>query len=213
MNTEFVSADGLLLKSTVPVWRMDEPPRVTVLSWKDFFGNANSVEVEIGCGKGKFLTACAAQRPDRNFIGLDIAGKWMKVGALRSVKRKLGNLRFVKENIHVFILRIPPASVSIFHIYFPDPWPKRRHRRRRVISVEFLQLLLARLAPEGLIEIATDDPDYFSVIKAAAWNLRPDGAGIDESISRRLLRPDNKTNYELKFEAMNKPLYYIEIAK
>src|SRR3989338_8150577 len=209
MNAEFVSVDGLLLKSTVPIWRMDVPPEVAALSWKDFFGNTNPIEVEIGCGKGKFLTACAAQRPDRNFIGIDIAGKWMKVGALRSVKRKLENLRFVKENIHVFILRIPPASVSIFHIYFPDPWPKRRHRRRRVISAEFLQLLLARLTPEGLIEIATDDPHYFSAIKEAAWNLRPSGSGISESISLRLLRPDCKTNYELKFEAMNKPLYYL----
>ena len=209
-------------------------PESERFSFAHVFKSDRPVEMEIGCGKGKFLIARAERYPEINFLGLDRINKWMNIGRGRAQKRKFENLHFLKAECREFLRRFAPASVSartgscgpdsrsgrspsrlvsVFHIYFPDPWPKRRHRNRRLVTAEFLKLLYERLAPFGLIEMATDDADYFLAMKRAMRESGFAWRSMRESVNERLIDPDLKTNYELKYTVAGKPLYYLELQK
>ena len=183
----------------------------TPISFNELFGNDHPVEVEIGCGKGKFLLQRAEVSPEINFIGVDWARKWLGVGELKGKKSNLPNLLFFREHALEWISRLPENSISVFHIYFPDPWPKRRHHRRRLISEAFLILLHTKLRSDGCIEIATDDRNYDQHIQrvihsqAEKWNLREG--------RERLAYPMFKTHYEIKYEAEGRLLHYRELEK
>jgi tRNA (guanine-N7-)-methyltransferase len=170
--------------------------------------------MEIGCGKGKFLVARALENPGTNFLGIDRVSKFMNLGKTRAEKRKLPNIRFIRAEAKAFLTdAVAPASVSIFHIYFSDPWPKRRHQPRRVITADFLRLLHSRLAPGGLLEIATDDQDYFSAIKKTIASTTELWENVRETINERILDSMNKTSYEIKWAAEGRALFYAELKK
>lgn len=185
------------------------PPELAKpFTWKDLFGNDEPVEVEIGCGKGRFLMARALENPGVNFLGIDRVIKWLK----RRIRQtgKVSNLKFFKAEGFELMKNIQPESVRAFHIYFPDPWPKRRHRGRRLVDEKYLLSLYERLVPGGSIYMATDFQDYFEQMKKSA-NLLTVPCAIRES-NERMIGPE-KTNYELKFAAQGLPLYYLEVKK
>ncbi len=190
----------------------EEWPEGKLFSPAEFFGRNAPVEIEIGCGKGKFLVDRAQESLDTDFIGIDRVAKWMKAGDRRSTKRQLLNLLFIKAEIRDFLKCIAPASIDVFHMYFPDPWPKRRHHPRRVFTADFLRLLHEKLKPAGLIEIATDDSAYVLQMQKSVeqseigWKKRKESAA-------RLCHPHLKTNYELKFETEGRKLFYMELQK
>lgn len=183
------------------------------LSFPEIFGNSDPVEVEIGSGKSRFLIERAAENPNRNFLGVDYAAKWLGIGSERGGRLGVGNLRFVRgeafELLRGYILR---ESVSVFHIYFPDPWPKRRHQMRRLLRREFIGLLYACLKPGGVVEIATDEKKYFEFIKGEILAADPEWGKMRETVNERLFG-GAKTHYEAKFEAAGKPLHYLELEK
>jgi tRNA (guanine-N7-)-methyltransferase len=183
-------------------------------SQNDIYGNDRPIEIEIGCGKAKFLIARAAENPQINFMGVDIIWKWMKYGVERSQKRGLDNIRFVKTDARELLrYGITPGSVSIFHIYFPDPWPKRRHRKRRLITGEFLRLLRSRLVDGGLIELATDHHDYYMQMRDAVVHSGGEWQRVLERANERPFEASFKTNYELKYESGGRRLHYFELQK
>lgn len=208
---------SLIQNHPAEIWLFQPPAVLELLELQEseplcveaLFGNSNPVEVEIGCGKGRFLLERAAQYPGVNFLGIDRVAKWMKIGQKRSVKRNLSNLKFIKTNAVQALQRFPPETVSVFHVYFPDPWPKRRHRKRRLVTKDFLELLRGQLIGGGRIEMATDDEDYFLQMKkaadAAVWSSIREGNGR--------LAGTGKTNYEIKYEAAGRALYYLELQK
>lgn len=184
------------------------------IEFKELFGNTNPVELEIGCGKGKFLLARAIENPGTNFLGIDRVSKFMNIGKTRAEKRALPNARFFRAEARAFLDgAIASSSVSIFHIYFPDPWPKRRHQVRRVFTRELLALLCSRLVPGGLVEIATDDKDYFWDMKKTIAATEELWENTRETVNERILDEMNKTNYELKWAAEGRSLYYAELRK
>ncbi|MBU9889237.1 MAG: tRNA (guanosine(46)-N7)-methyltransferase TrmB [Candidatus Omnitrophica bacterium] len=184
------------------------------LVFKDLFGNSNPVELEIGCGKGKFLLERALADPATNFIGIDRVVKWMRRRKDRVEREGTPNIRFLRAEARAFLTgAVPPESLSMIHLYFPDPWPKRRHRDRRVLTEDFLRLMQSRLMSRGKLEIATDHPDYYDSMKktvAAAPGLWDNAR---ETRNERIVGRTQKTNYELKFEAEGKPLFYMELVK
>lgn len=189
------------------------PPRESP-AFADIFGNHNPVEVEIGCGKGKFLIARAIENPDINFIGVDVVWKWMKYAVERSSKRQLGNIRFIKADARELLRHgFRDGSVAIFHIYFPDPWPKKRHRKRRLVTGELLRMMENKLEATGLIELATDHEDYFMQMRAAVVQSGVDWKSVVEKSNERLFTAMSKTNYELKYEAAGRNLNYLEMRK
>lgn len=178
------------------------------------FQSGRRIEVEIGCGKGKFLIARSQQRPEDFFIGVDRIAKWMKIGQRRGEKRNLQNLRFVKFEIRELLKQIPPDSIACFHIYFPDPWPKRRHRKRRLVNPSFLAELHARLQPAGFVDLATDDSDYFRQMKeSVSQELWESSERLNQRFESEIEEERAKTNYELKYESAGKPLYYLRLKK
>jgi tRNA (guanine-N7-)-methyltransferase len=136
------------------------------LDYPRLFVAQQPVEVELGSGDGSFLAQYARQHPERNFIGIE-----RLMGRARKLERKglrAGsiNLRVVRVEAGYFTqYLLPAASVSAFHIYFPDPWPKKRHRHHRLVSETFPALAATCLAPGGRVYLRTDDQDYFAQMK------------------------------------------------
>lgn len=151
-----------------PVWgRLSsvlEPPDLT--GW---FGREAPLEVDLGCGDGGFLLRYAPRHPEHNFLGVE-----RLMGRIRKLDRKaprlgLVNLRALRVDIPYLVrYLLPPASVAAAHIYFPDPWPKQKHRARRLIQPGFVADLARVLVPGGTVWLRTDDADYFAQM-LAVW--------------------------------------------
>lgn len=172
-------------------------------------------ELEIGSGKGRFLLERAAKYPERNFLGIDYAWRFLREGHQRATQRGLENLRFYKaEGSMVVNHLIPDESVEVFHIYFPDPWPKRQQRKRRLLTPDFFKLLHRRLKPGGMLELATDNFEYLIAFKKALVEADDTlWSQVREAQNERLLDPEVLTHFEAKYRREGRRLYYIELAK
>ena len=138
------------------------PSIVERINLADLFPSGQPLEVELGSGDGSFLAEYARLHPGHNFIGVE-----RLLGRMRKLDRKgrragLTNLRGVRiESSYFLEYLLPPGSAVALHIYFPDPWPKRKHRRHRLINERFPRLARQALAPGGMLYLRTDDGDYF----------------------------------------------------
>jgi len=157
--------------ATAPVDILPYDPAVapdTLLSrivWRDLFGNDAPVEVDVGCGKGRFLIESALQNPHRNYFGIEKNGRPYRIARERIGKRSLKNVRILRDDAHRFIREcVPDQSVAVYHVYFPDPWPKKRHHKRRLFTPPFVAELARTLVPGGTLRVATDIADYFEEI-------------------------------------------------
>jgi tRNA (guanine-N7-)-methyltransferase len=138
------------------------------LNWSTVFGNLNPVEIEIGMGKGTFITEQAKTRPEINFVGIEWARWFWRYSSDRLRRNGCLNTRTVRAEAGFFLVEhVPPESVSALHIYFPDPWPKKRHHKRRLIQPPFMRLVERVLQPGGQLNIVTDHEGYF------LENIRP----------------------------------------
>jgi len=137
------------------------PSIVQPIQLEQLFARPQPLEVELGCGDASFLVEYARRRPQNNFIGVE-----RLLGRIQKLDRKgrragLANLRGVRiESAYFLQYLLPPHAASALHIYFPDPWPKKKHRRHRLINERFPGLARASLAPGGVVYLRTDDADY-----------------------------------------------------
>ena len=142
------------------------------------FARALPLELEIGSGDGSFLAAYAKLHRERNFFGIErLLGRMRKLDR-KGLRAGLTNLRLLSIEAGYFLKYLAPAGgVAALHVYFPDPWPKRKHRRHRLINEEFPALARRLLAPGGVVYLRTDDADYFTqmqrVFAAAAAEFEP----------------------------------------
>jgi tRNA (guanine-N7-)-methyltransferase len=131
------------------------------LSFEDVFKRSAPTIVEIGSGMGETTAAMAKARPDADFIAIEVHGPG--VGSLlnRIEGEGLANLRLIRHDaVEVLERMIPDASLAAIHLFFPDPWPKKRHHKRRLVQPEFAALAARKLAAGGVLHAATDWPDY-----------------------------------------------------
>jgi tRNA (guanine-N7-)-methyltransferase len=133
------------------------------LALEKLFANSQPLEIELGCGDASFLVNYAQKNPQSNFIGVErLLGRIQKLDK-KGRRAELNNLRGVRiESAYFLQYLLPPNSASALHIYFPDPWPKKKHRRHRIINENFPALAHAALVPGGKVFLRTDDADYFS---------------------------------------------------
>jgi tRNA (guanine-N7-)-methyltransferase len=126
------------------------------------FGRAAPLEVEVGSGKGLFLRNAAAAKPEAAFLGIEVAKKYAEFAAAGLAKAGLMNAMLVHgDGLRVFQELIPDSSLAAVHVYFPDPWWKKRHRRRRVMRESFLRDIERTLRPGGSLHFWTDVDEYF----------------------------------------------------
>jgi tRNA (guanine-N7-)-methyltransferase len=155
-----------VLKVEAPALRLDPERAVERLDWREIFGNDDPVEIEIGIGKGRFLLAAAAARPDVSHLGVEWANKYLRFAESRAVKRGLANVRFARVDAKQMVHRaIPCGSVTAYYVFYPDPWPKKRHNKRRFLRGETVDHLARTLLPGGRLHVITDHEDYWSEIE------------------------------------------------
>ena len=129
---------------------------------KATFDREAPLEVEVGSGKGLFLAQAAAKYPDQNFLGIEVAERYAKYSAARLAKSNLTNARMIHGNAErVFLENLPDNLAIAVHIYFPDPWWKNRHQKRRVMNQRFLPRVERVLHPGGSLHFWTDVEEYF----------------------------------------------------
>lgn len=168
----------------------------------DLYPCEQPLEVDIGCGKGRFLAAHAAGHRGINFLGID-----RRLTRLRKVDKKLRRLELTNvrllplEAAYSIRYLLPAQSVNSFYIFFPDPWPKRRHHRRRLIGPTFLPVLASRLRRGGLAHFATDHLDYFT-----AGHALLTGSPLFEEVETFLPSEAEQTDFERIFLAQDKPI-------
>ena len=163
--------------------------------WSGVFGNDRPVEVEIGPGRGDVLLAFAVASPARNFLGIERTNGAAAGIAARAAKRGLANVRLVAGDARCIVAQLVlDDSVAAYHVYFPDPWPKTRHRKRRLASAAFAAALARTLAPGGTVDVASD---VGAVVEAFAAELARAGLVRAPGADARAARP--VTAFERKY--------------
>ena len=153
------SAQGRYHEQGMPVWGI--PHHAAHLDFTAIFGRSAPTILEIGCGMGETTAAIAAARTDTNFIGVEVHTPGVGSLLKEIATRELTNLRVVQHDaVEVVRDMIAPGSLAGIHVFFPDPWPKKRHHKRRLIQPAFVHELALRLAPGGVIHCATDWEEY-----------------------------------------------------
>jgi tRNA (guanine-N7-)-methyltransferase len=182
--------------------RLDAEPALGGIEWQEVFGREGRVEVEIGIGKGRFLLASAAARPDVLHFGVEWSNEYLRLVETRAERAKLDNVRFARADAADLVRRaFPDRSVSAYYVFYPDPWPKKRHHKRRFLQPANVDALARTLVPSGWLHVATDHDEYWTVIEPlldahAAFAREPSFGG-----SEFPLPVDGPlTNFEAKYE-------------
>jgi len=203
----------LSLEELAPYLLPDSPRRdptaiPDLIRWAELFGNHNPVEIEVGCGKGLFLITAATACPNVNFLGIEIVRKYQLFTATRVAIRKLANVRVACADAAILLReRVPHKSVHAIHVYYPDPWWKKRHHKRRLFTAKFVEICTNCLTPGGQLHIATDVEEYFETIQS----LCRDQTGLHELPSPAIHEArhdlDYLTNFERKARKQGHPVF------
>ena len=178
------------------------------IDWRALFGNDNPVEVEVGFGKGLFLTNAATACPDANFFGIEIARKYQLYAATRMALRQLRNVRLACTDAKALLRdRIPGTSVRAVHVYFPDPWWKKRHQKRRLFTADFAASVARILQPGGRLHVVTDVEEYFGMVSEILRGLPSLREVPPPSPTEPKHDLDYLTNFERKFRKEGRPIY------
>ena len=185
--------------------------QATPLDPAQLFGRVAPLHADLGCGDGSFLRALATEYPETNFLGIE-----RLLRRVRSSDRKaatLPNVRIIRSETSFFLRHLlPPESVDVFYLLFPDPGPKRRHHRRRIISSDFLDAIAACLKSAspartgGSLFVATDHDDYFAAIR----NLLGESSDF---VPVEGIWPLPASTFEQRFRSAGIPIHRLELRK
>lgn len=204
---------------------LERQPELVVLEpqkwrgrWREFFGNGNPIHIEIGMGKGQFISRMSADHPDINFIGMDIYDELLRRGSekARAAWRDKGqehvpNLALVRGNAEYLELMFEPGELSRIYLNFSDPWPKSKHARRRLTHPRFLMKYREVLNADGEIHFKTDSRGLFEFSLNSFSDAGIQMKNISLDLHRDGLREDLvMTEYETKFHQQGMPIYRLE---
>jgi tRNA (guanine-N7-)-methyltransferase len=187
--------DGLYPKYGLPFTQ-------TELNPIEVFGRKAPLVLEIGSGMGETTVAIAEARPDTDFIAVEVHGPGIGSLLNRVAAKDLRNVRVVRHDaVEVLERMIPDASLAAIHLFFPDPWPKKRHHKRRLVQTQFVALAARKLAPGGILHAATDWPDYADQI----GRVFAENADLEKAESGFAPRP--ATKFETRGKRLGHPIY------
>lgn len=183
-------------------------------TWPEIFGNTNPVEVEIGPGKGAFLLALARNHPERNFFAVELSKR--RAFRLNRLIERDGPTNVISIHADMACLvrtLIWPNSVAAYHIYFPDPWWKKRHHRRRLFRDDFADAITRTLMPRGTIFLASDVAEYFAEIvqQFAAVPQLTQFPWTRDQVSKK--GKPILTDFERKYTEQGRPVWYAGFRK
>ena len=175
--------------------------------WNMFFGNENPLHIEVGMGKGRFITELAAAHPEINYIGIERYTSVLLKAAEKRSLLFLPNLYFLCVDARTLPDIFAEGEVDRIYLNFSDPWPKDRHAKRRLTSPQFMALYDRILAPEGQVEFKTDNMGLFDYslesIPEAGWTITASTKDLHHS---DMAEGNIMTEYEAKFSAMGNPI-------
>ncbi len=189
-----------------------------LLSWSDIFGNNNPVEIEVGSGKGTFIVNQSRKHPEVNYLGIEWANKFYKYSVDRVRRWGLSNVRLLRADAREFIAKyVSDASVRVFHIYFPDPWPKRRHNRRRFFQEDNILQVIRCLKKNGQLRLATDHKEYFDSIETVLLGNKRIADCFEQIEFLPVDAADDGewvgSNFERKYLKEGRPIYTLALRK
>jgi tRNA (guanine-N7-)-methyltransferase len=192
------AASRAMLSQDVPYFTI-EPEAI--------FGRRAPLEIEIGAGKGDFILEYAAANPETNFLAIELSGTIGQLLAMRCGRAELPNVKVAKMDARTLVnLMLPDASVAAFHIYYPDPWPKERHIKHRMVSPYFVHSLSRTLSENGAVYAASDVKEWaeeiFAMLEAGGFGRiekEPPGA--------------KRSAFGRKYMAQGKPVYFASFEK
>ena len=175
------------------------------------FGRDAPLEVEMGSGKGLFLQTASAANPAHDFLGVEVSGKYARFAASRLARREIRNAVAVHgDGLRMFHEMLPDASAVAVHVYFPDPWWKARHHKRRVLNEGFLADVVRVLVPHGRLHFWTDVQEYYDAtleLIAAKTPLVGPLAVVEKAAEHDL---DFRTHFERRTRMHGEPVYRAE---
>jgi tRNA (guanine-N7-)-methyltransferase len=174
----------------------------------EFFDRNAPLEIEVGSGKGLFMQTAAESQPDRNFLGIEIAKKYAKYCAARLARLSLTNGKMISGDANRFFHEcVPDAVAAAVHVYFPDPWWKKRHKKRRVLNESFVRQIERVLTVGGELHFWSDVEEYFQTtleLIATTTSLRGPLAVAEREAAHNL---DFRTHFERRFRLGSRPVY------
>lgn len=191
-----------------------EPSALAELNWPALFGNDRLIEIEIGVGKGAFLLRRAQARPDLNFLGIEWAGEFFRFAADRMRRWGLTNVRMIRADASHFIrLQCPRASLRMIHVYHPDPWPKKRHHKRRLFQQPFVDAAAECLLPGGRLAVQTDHAEYHEIIRGLLL-INPRFREIPfETLDFARDSGELETNFEIKYRREGRDFFRLAVER
>lgn len=182
--------------------------------WAEHFGNANPIHVEIGTGKGKFLTTLAMNNPDINYVGIEKFSSVLIRALEKQQELQLPNLIFIRMDAENIIDVFAPEEVDKIYLNFSDPWPKDRHAKRRLTSHQFLARYNEFLKKDGKLEFKTDNRELFDFsleeLAVAGWNLD----AVTYDLHNSDMNEGNvMTEYEIRFSSEGTPINKMIISR
>ena len=210
-----VGAVGIDLDGLPGLGDSPETSRVDPRTWFGADRRGLPLDLEIGSGKGTFLVQQAEAQPGVNYIGVEYARAYWLHAADRCRRRGLTNVRLVHEDAGTFVSwRMCDGVMRVVHVYFPDPWPKKRHQKRRLIQAPFLRELHRVLAPGGEVRLVTDHDGYF------AWMAEHAAEVADQFTIEPFERSDSAdgvemvgTNFERKYRREGRPFHAMTLRR
>ncbi|BBM83783.1 tRNA (guanosine(46)-N7)-methyltransferase TrmB [Candidatus Uabimicrobium amorphum] len=193
-ESRLTSAQQRALDEFMPQWGLTVP--TTTFDFRSIYGNDNEVVLEIGFGPGTSLVEQAIAEPQTNFLGVEIHGPGVGSCLAGVAKNNLQNVRVMREDFMDVLPYIPDNSLQKIQIFFPDPWPKKRHHKRRLIQVEFVVDITYKLKSQGIIHLATDWENY----AAHMVNVLNRIGNLQQFSTERFSRP--KTKFEIRGEKL-----------
>lgn len=183
--------------------------------WRDVFKNDRPIWIEVGMGKGRFISTMARQNPEINFIGVEVIEEVM-LDAVKRMNRSggiPGNLRLVWINASILQELFAEGEVDRVYLNFSDPWPKKRHSKRRLTHKNFLDQYKEILREDGEVHFKTDNQLLFEFslneFSDCGWRLK----NIQLDLYRKLPEDNVATEYETKFHEKGMPIYRLEAVK